>query len=79
MHCTVKRGDTCATFHLFGKKPFVMDMLNNFVKGSTNTGEIQFQHFNTDQAPYIAFDRDNLSICIFVSSTAILGINTKTG
>ena len=30
--CTVfEKGDTRATFHLFGQKPFVMDVLNNFV------------------------------------------------
>ena len=54
--------------------PFVMDMLNNLVKGSANTGEISFNTLTQIPSGPVAFDRDNLSICFFVSSTVTKGI-----
>jgi hypothetical protein len=56
----LKRGDTRATFHLFEKRPFVMDMLNNLVRGSENTGEICFNTLTLIPSGPVAFDRDNL-------------------
>ena len=57
---SLKRGDTHATFHLFGKRPFVMDMFNNLVRGLENTGEICFNTLTLIPSGPVAFDRDNL-------------------
>jgi hypothetical protein len=51
-----------------------MDMLYNLVRGSANTDEICFNTLTLIPSGPVAFDRDNLSISFFVSSTVTTGI-----